>query len=422
MTEYYDKKMECISLNKLREIQLQLINRQLKRASKSKAYNGKLPDKITNLQEIQNLPFTTKDDLRTDSPYGFLAVPFSKIIRTCATSGTTGSSLLFFYTKSDLKNFITNNARHYYRFGLKKGKSIQCMMNLNLSVMSLCNTACEKLGANFIPSGTGNTLKQIDILETLGTEFCFSTPNYLMHLCDFAKKGGKSLPLKTAFVGGEPCNTLVREKILNDYGIELFDNYGLTEMMGALAAECSCHSGLHIDEDFYYVEIVDPETGKVLPDGEYGELVVTPLHLEAMPLIRFRTRDITRILSGPCSCGRTHRRIEPITHRIDDMLLINGTNVFPSQIEECIYEKLSASTNYLIHIAEKDGIKKLIIEIELQQDLLNNNQSIEKIENDLAKTIQSRINVRPKLSFIACGYLPEIQGKAKRVVEDSVKI
>lgn len=418
MTEYYDKKMECISLNKLREIQLQLINKQLKRASKSKAYKSKLPDKITNLQEIQNLPFTTKDDLRKYSPYGFLAVPFDKILKTLATSGTTGSPLFFFYTKSDLKNFIINNSRHYYRFGIKKGKSIQCMMNFNLSIISFCHMTYENLGANFIPSGTGNTLKQIEILETLGAEFCMATPNYLMHLCDFAKKEGKSLPVKTALVAGEPCNTLLREKILNDYGIELFETYGLTEMMGAVAAECPCHSGLHIDEDFYFAEIINPETGKVLPDGEYGELVLTPLHIEAMPLIRYRTRDITRIITEPCSCGRTHLRIEPITHRIDDMLLINGTNVFPSQIEECIYETLSASTNYLIHITEKEGIKKLMIEVELQKNLLENKQSITKIENDLGEKILSRINVRPKLSFVECGRLPEIQGKAKRIVKD----
>ena len=422
MTNYYDEKIECMPLEEIRKIQLQLFNQQLTRANKAKAYQGKLPDKITNLSEIENIPFTTKDDLKKYSPYGLLAVPISEIARTCATSGTTGKPILMFYTMSDLKNFAISKARHYCCSGLlTKGKSIQCMMNLNLSVSNLCHLACEELGVNFIPAGTGNSIKQLDVLETLGTEFCFATPNYLMHLCDLAKKEGRKITIKKAIVWGEHCSPQVREKMLSDFGIEMFDNYGSTEMTGGVAAECSYHNGLHIEEDYYYVEIINPETEKPVPDGEYGELVLTPLQQEAVPLIRYRTRDITRIIPEQCQCGRTHRRIEPITHRIDDMLLINGVNVFPSQIEECIYKYLSTATNYLIHITEKDGLKKLLIEIELPSDLLNNKEAVTELENNLMQAIISRIIVTPKLRFISQGTLPEIEGKVKRVVKDSIQ-
>lgn len=418
MTEIYDKKNECLSQEELKNIQLELFNQQLTRANKAKAYKGKLPDRINDLSEIQNLPFTTKEDLKNNSPYGFLAVPVDKIARTCATSGTTGTPILIFYSMSDLRHFAVSKARHYSCSGLSKGDSIQCMMNLNLSVTNLCHLACEEIGANFIPAGAGNSIKQLDTLETLGTEYCFSTPNYLMHLCDLAQKEGRKLTLKKAIVWGEPCSPLVKEKILNEYKIEMFDNYGSTEMTGGVACECSYHNGLHIEEDYYYVEIVDPITRKPLPDGEYGEMVITPLHHEAMPFIRYSTRDITRIIPEPCPCGRTHRRIEPITHRIDDMLLINGANVFPSQIEECIYKCLSTATNYLIHVTEKDDLKKLLIDIELPVDVLNNQDAVEKLEKELIDRIQARISVSPKIRFISQGTLPEIHGKVKRVVQE----
>lgn len=418
MPRYYDKKMECISPEELKEIQLKLFNRQLKRANRTKAYKGKLPKKINDLTEIQNIPFTTKEDLKKYSPYGLLAIPKSKIARTCSTSGTTGSQIMFFYSKSDLKNFAVSKARHYYCAGLEKGKNIQCMMNLNLSVSNLCHLACEKLDANFIPAGTGNSLKQIDVLETLKTELCFATPNYIMHICDLAQNEGRKIYLKNAIVWGEPCSPIIREKILTDYGIEMFDNYGSTEMAGGVAAECAYHNGLHIEEDYYYVEIIDPKTEKPVPDGKYGELVITPLYHEAMPLIRYRTRDITCIMPGICECGRTHRRIAPITHRIDDMLFINGTNVFPSQIEECIFKHLPASTNYLIHVKDKKGMKKLLIEIELQNNLLNNEEFVEKTKKILIRAIKSRITVTPRIKFIPQGTLDEIQGKVNRVVVD----
>lgn len=419
MTNYYDEKTECMSSDELHEIQLKLFNQQLKRANRAEFYRGKLPKKITTLSEIQNIPFTTKDDLKNNAPYGFLAIPVQKVARTCATSGTTGKPILIFYSKSDLKHFAVSKARHYTCSGMETGKSIQCMMNLNLSVSNLCHLACEEVSANYIPAGTGNSIKQLDVLETLGTEVCFATPNYLMHLCELARKEGRKIPLKKAIVWGEPLSPLVREKLLSDYGIEMFDNYGSTEMTGGVAAECSYHNGLHLEEDYYYAEIINPETGKNIPDGEYGELVLTPLHHEAMPFIRYRTRDVTRIIPSPCPCGRTHRRIEPIMHRIDDMLFINGANVFPSQIEECIFNYTSTATNYLIHVTEKDDMKKLLIEIELSQEILCNKEAVNKLEEALIQSLRSRINVLPKLRFIPQGTLPEIDGKAKRVIKEN---
>ena len=417
MTQYYDEKIECISNEELKKLQLKLFNQQLKRANRAKAYQGRLPNQIKSLADIKNIPFTTKEDLRKNSPYGYLAVPTQEIVRTCATSGTTGTPIFIFFTKGDLESFATSKARHYFCSGLYKNEAVQCMLNLNLSSGNLCHLACEKIGVNFIPSGTGNTLRQLDLLEKLGAGCCFTTPNYLLHLCTLSKEMNKRISLNSAIVLGEPCSSLLKKKMLSEFGIEIFDNYGSTEMEGGVAAECSFHNGLHVEEDYYYIEIVDPETGENLPDGQYGELVITPLQQEAMPFIRYRTRDITRVIPDKCPCGRTHRRIEPITHRIDDMIIINGTNVYPSQIEECLYKNLPLS-NYLIHIIENKGIKRIVIDVELSCDLLRNDDKLKKIEKELTFGLKAYITVTPKLNFIPVGTLPEISGKVKRVVKE----
>ncbi|MBP5352772.1 MAG: AMP-binding protein, partial [Alphaproteobacteria bacterium] len=354
MTAYYNEKIECMSQDEIKKLQLTLLNKQLKRANQAPAYRGKLPDAVQSLSEIKNLPFTTKEDLRQNFPYGYVAVPEDKITRTCATSGTTGTPIYIFFSEEDVKNIALSKAQHYFCAGLQKGKKVQCMLNVNLSVSGLCCDLVSKfIAANFIPTGTGNTLKQMEVLKGLNADFLFTTPNYLMHLCHLSTAEHINLQGKRAIVCGEPCTPLVREKLLSDFGVEVFDNYGLTEMGGGVAAECSAHEGLHVSEDYFYVEVIDPDTGVPVPDGEYGELVITPLQQEAMPLIRYRTRDITRIIPQACPCGRTHRRIEPISYRIDDMMIINGVNVFPSQIEECIYKYFATVTDYLIHITEK---------------------------------------------------------------------
>lgn len=418
--KYYDKKNECMSQEQIKKLQLDLLNRQIKRAQKAVVYLDNPIKQIDALSEIISLPFTTKENLRQNFPYGFLAIPQEKIARFNATSGTTGIPTLAFFSYNDLKQVSERTARNLYCAGVRKCSFVQSMLNGGLFVGGWnYQEGLKKIGATLVPTGSGNTIRQIYFLTQLKSEFCVSTAGYLMHLLSLiTSREWPEIKLKAALVSGEPISSVFKEMILKNYHIDIYENYGLTETCGAIAAECPYHKGLHIAEDYFYVEIINPDTGEVLPEGEYGELVVTPLQQEAMPLIRYRTRDITRIIPGECPCGRTHRRIEPITHRIDDMMIINGVNVFPSQIEECIYKHLTTATNYLIHITEKEGLKKLLIDIELPNDLLSNVEGLKVLGEELISTMKAYITVTPKLNFIPKGILPEIQGKAKRIVKD----
>ena len=420
MTIYYDEKIECIPQNQLKELQLKLFNQQLDRAKRANAYEGKLPDKIANLSEIEELPFTTKEDLRKKSPYGFLAISQNKVARFNATSGTTGEPVIVCFSQKDIDYISDRAARNHFMAGVSSGDIVQTIPSGNLFVGGwYFNGGSFKIGASILQTGPGNTEKQISFLKRLKPQFCFSTAGYFLHLLQTLSDFDlKEIALKGAIIGAEPTSSEAKKIIKEKYEIDLYDIYGFTEVGGPFAQDCSYHAGLHIPEDYFYCEIINPETGEILPDGEYGELIVTPLQQEAMPLIRYRTRDITRIIPGKCPCGRTHRRIEAITHRIDDMMIINGVNVFPSQIEECIYKHISTATNYLIHVTEKEGLKKLVVDIELSDDLFNNLERIKKLEKELIATIRACITVTPKLNFVSKGTLPEIQGKAKRVAKD----
>ena len=413
--------IETIPVNKIREDQLKKLNQLLLKITNTPYYHGRLPVEIESFSEFSKLPFLSKRDLREAFPYGLLSCPKKNIIRFNASSGTTGTPTLSFCSQNDLKVLEKNEALHFSHAGLTANDIMLCMVGFNLFTAGwCCYHGALGLGAGIIPSGPGNTQRQIDLLKQLKTEFCFSTPGYLQHLLGcISEEDKKNILLKTAITGGEVLTREFQKLAKEKYNIEVYNFYGMTEFSGHIASECYCHNGLHVNEDCYYVEVIDPETGKTVPDGEYGELVITNLKREAMPLIRYRTRDITRIIPEACPCGRTHRRIEPITHRIDDMMIINGVNIFPSQIEECIYKHLASATNYLIHVKEKEGLKKLLIDIEVPNDLLNNDDALKKFENNLTTTLKAYITVTPKLNFIPQATLPEIQGKAKRIIQNA---
>ena len=409
---------EKLSQENIKKLQLEQINLQLKHSQKSNWYKNKLPNYIETLEEIQKLPFTSKNELREGFPYDFLAIPKEKIARINATSGSTGIPTLCYFSEKDLNDAKNREIINLQTTGLKPGDILQNTMGLGLPVLGLlvCH-ATISLGATLIPTGPGNTLRQINLINQLNPTFIYATPSYLQYLLLHMYNEQNNSSLKTAITTGEPISDACK-KFIKEKGIEVFETYGMTEFGGPVAGECKNHNGWHLFEDYFYAEIIDPETEKIVPDGEYGELVITSLRQEAMPLIRYRTRDITRIIPGQCPCGRTHRKIEAITHRIDDMMIINGVNVFPSQIEECIYKHISTATNYLIHIKENQSLKKLLIDIELPDDLLNNKDNLKKLEFELIQTLKSHITVTPILNFISKGTLPEVQGKTKRVVKD----
>ena len=413
-------KIETLAQSEIRKRQLQQINHTLSHVITTPYYKGKLSKEIKALDDIIQFPLLSKSDLRKAFPYGFLSCPMEQVIRFNASSGTTGIPTLSYCSQKDLRVLSQNEALHFSHAGLSSKDIMQCMIGFNLFTAGwCCYHGALELGVSVIPSGPGNTQRQIDLLKQLKANYCFSTPGYLQYLLGcISDKDRKEMALKIAMTGGEVLTREFQKLAKEKYDIEVYNFYGMTEFQGHIASECQCHNGLHVNENCYYVEVINPQTNEVVPDGEYGELVITNLNREAMPLIRYRTRDITRIIPDKCPCGRTHRRIEPITHRIDDMLIINGVNVFPSQIEECIYKHLSTATNYLIHVVEKDGLKKLLIDIELPNDLLNNVEGLKVLEKELISTMKAYITITPKLNFIPIGTLPEIQGKAKRVVKD----
>lgn len=413
MTEYWNCEMATMMPERIKVLQLQLLNQQLQRARHAPAYRGKLLDKIHSLDEVKNLPFTCKDDLRVNYPYGFLAIPREQITRLNASSGTTGIPTLAYFSDQDVHCINERIKKTLMALRMNKGV-FQTMLSLGLSVGGYSYYhAIQSLGMTLLPTGVGNTLRQIQMLHSLKPSFVLATPGFLLHVCHYLKD--TEIVVKKAIVIGEPLANSAQSMLINQYGIDTYRGYGLTECGGGVAWECVAHKGLHLFEDQFYCEIVDPDTGEAVPDGEYGELVITPLQQEAMPLIRYRTRDITRFISGECPCGQMHRRIEPITHRIDDMMIINGVNVYPSQIEECIYQSLPAATNWQIHVQEQDGLKKIRLDLELPDEWLHNPAYLDLLKHQMMSNLKASIAVSPVLNFIPRGTLPEIQGKAKRV-------
>ena len=410
--------IETLSREKISENQLSKINDILEHVQNTPYYQGKLPQKINSFADFEKIPFLSKTDLREAFPYGLRSCDGEEIVRINASSGTTGIPTLSYQTKSDLGIFSKNEALHFSHAGLSSKDIMQCMIGFNLFTAGWgCYHGAIELGAAIIPSGPGNTQRQIDLLKQLKSKYCFSTPGYLQHLLQtITPKDWEEIELKIAMTGGEPLTKEFQKLAKEKYNIEVYNFYGLTEFATHIASECYLHNGLHINEDCFYAEIVDPETGELVPDGEYGELVLTNLKRKAMPLVRYRTRDITRFIPEPCPCGRTHKKIEAISHRIDDMLIINGVNVFPSQIEECLYKHLDSATNYLIHIDNQKAIKKLSVDIEVSRDLLEDEDALKKLKKELVKTLKSYITINPKINFLPAGSLAEIQGKAQRIV------
>lgn len=414
-------KFETQPRQELEKEQLSKINHILSHVKNTPYYKDKLPDKISSLEEFSKLPLISKEDLRKAFPYGFLSCEKEKIVRINASSGTTGIPTLSYITKKDLENFTQNEALQFSHAGIKVGDVLQCMVGFNLFTAGWgCYQGLIELGATIIPTGPGNTQRQINILKQLKANYLYSNPSYLQYFLEtISENERKEISVKTAITAGEVLTSEFQKLAKEKYGIEVYNFYGMTEFANHIASECSCHNGLHINENCFYAEIINPETGEVLPDNEYGELVLTDLNREGMPLIRYRTHDYTRIIPGTCSCGRTHKRIEAIKCRIDDMMIINGVNVYPSQIEECIYSNISTATNFLIKVSEHSGLKKVSIDIELPQQILKNKSELKKIKRALNKSLKSIIIITPILNFISTGTLLEQQGKTRRVIFNS---
>ena len=383
---------------------------------------GIRPDEIKSVDDIAKLPFVKKQDLRDTYPYGMFAVPLSQIVRLHASSGTTGKPTVTGYTYEDLELWSESLARSMYAAGVRKEDVIQNAYGYGLFTGGLgFHYAGERLGATVVPSSSGNTQRQIELMLDLGTTVLCCTPSYMLYLTEYAQKMGVDLrndtELRMGFFGAEPWSEETRKRIEEKTGIDAINIYGTSEISGPVVSECSEKAGIHFWADIFLIEIIDPETGEQLGEGESGELVVTVLGKEGLPMIRWRTGDITSIILERCNCGRWHPRIERITGRADDMFIVRGVNVFPSHVEYALMQVKEVSEHYQIILDRDDkGLDEMSVQVEISPEY-QGKIGVDQLASKVRETLKSYLNVTPKVEILEPESLPRFEGKAKRVID-----
>ena len=384
---------------------------------------GLTPESIQSLQDIRHLPFTVKTDLRDTYPFGLFASPMSDVVRLHASSGTTGKPIVVAYTREDVEVWSEVMARTFASCGLHRGDILQNAFGYGLFTGGLgAHYGGEALGATVIPISGGNTDRQIMLIRDFNVTSLCCTPSYFTHMVERARELGidlRELPLRVGIFGAEPWTDGMRHHIEAEAGIKAYDIYGLSEIIGpGVAAECSAQDGLHVFEDHFYPEIIDPDTGEPLPDGAEGELVITTLSKKAMPMIRYRTRDITSLITEPCSCGRTIRRMRRIGRRSDDMFIIRGVNVFPSQVEAALMAVEGTLPHYQIILTRKGGMDRMAVEVEVTPEVFSDSiRGLEDIRARLAQSIERILGIRVELRLVEPHTIARSEGKAKRVID-----
>ena len=427
---FWEKEIETMSRRELNQLQFVRLKKTLKQAAKSPAY-GKIlkahriaPDRIKTLDDLKQIPLTTKEDLRKHFPYGFLALPKEKIVRVHSSSGTTGRATAVFHTLKDLEGWANIVARCMFMAGVRRGDVFQNMVGYGLFTGGLgFQYGAERLGALTIPSGSGNSKRQITLMGDFGTTVIHIIPSYALHLWKVFEEMGldpkKDTRLRIALIGAEPHSDATRQRIEEMYGIKAFNSYGLSEMNGpGVAFECPEKSGMHFWEDHFIVEVIDPKTLKPLPDGEEGDLVFTTLMREAMPLIRYRSKDLATIFPEPCRCGRTHRRISRIKGRSDDMFILKGVNIFPLQIDTVLMTIGEVGTNYQVVLERENYEDKMVVQVEVRPDFFKGDlRQLDRLRRAITEALKSEILVTPKVELVEPDTLPKSEGKAVRVVD-----
>ncbi|MDO9529671.1 MAG: phenylacetate--CoA ligase [Syntrophales bacterium] len=387
---------------------------------------GITPDDIKTLNDLHRVPFTTKEDLRDNYPFGLFAVPMSNIVRLHASSGITGRATVVGYTKRDIETWSRLMARSFVAAGVTKNDIVHNAYGYGLFTGGLgIHYGAEMLGASVIPISGGNTKRQIMILQDFGPTAICCTPSYALYLAEQGEEMGidmRSLKLRVGILGAEPWSEKMRQEIENKLNITALDIYGLSEIMGpGVAMECrEGHKGLHIFEDHFIVETINPDTGEVLPSGEEGELVFTTITKEAFPLIRYRTRDISKLMMEPCRCGRTYVRMDRVSGRSDDMLIIRGVNIFPSQIENVLIGIEGLEPHYQLVVYREDSLDALEIHVEVSEEVLSDSDEVrvlQKIERRIAKDIKDYLGVSARIKLVEPKTLPRFEGKASRVID-----
>lgn len=429
MHNYYNKEIETASREKLTEIQTENLIKQVKHVYENVPLyrermdkKGVKPEDIKTLDDLTKLPFTSKQDLRDTYPYGMFAVPMEDVTRIHASSGTTGKQIVVGYTDGDMDIWDTCVARQLTAIGATKEDKVHVSYGYGLFTGGLgLHGGSHKLGCTTIPVSSGNTARQLTIMQDFGSTILGATPSYAMYLGESAEKAGidtSKLPLRAGIFGAEPWTEEMRQSIEKSLNIKAYDIYGLTEICGpGVAFECSEQKGMHVNEDHFIIEIINPETGEPVPDGEKGEIVFSSITKKAFPLLRFRTKDIGVITHEKCACGRTFVRMSKPLGRVDDMLIVRGVNLFPSQIETVLLKE-NYSPNYQIIVDRHGSLDSFEVNIEMNEEHFSDKPSdIIKMEKSLENEFKSALGIKPKVNLVSPDTIPRSEGKAVRVVD-----
>ncbi len=384
------------------------------------------PDDIRSLEDVRKLPFMYKRDLRDTYPTGLFTVPREELVRYHVSSGTTGKPTVVGYTEKDIELWTESLARAFTSIGLGRGDVIQVSYGYGLFTGGLgAHYGAERIGATVLPTSVGNTERQVELMQDLGATAIACTPSYLLHIGEVAERMGINLgrdtALRTGILGAEPWSEQMRRHIQERLGIRAYDIYGTSELSGPMFTECAEQRGIHIWRDLAYIEVIDPESGESLGPGERGELVITMLQKEALPMCRYRIGDITSIIDEDCACGRAHPRIERITGRVDDMLIIRGINVFPSQIEHALLEVPEVGEHFQIVVDRKGALDEMLVRVEVRKEAFSDKiADLMQIQRGVAHKLRNSLNVAVDVELVEPGSLPRFEGKAKRVIDRRV--
>ena len=427
---YWNKPIETMPRAQMAELQSARLVQQVRRVYRQVPFYreqmqkaGLLPEEIRSIDDIGKLPFITKQDMRDNYPYGLFAVPLAEIVRLHASSGTTGKHTVVGYTNRDLGIWSEVMARTLTAAGATKQSLIQVAYGYGLFTGGLgVHYGAEAIGASVIPASSGNTQRQIMLMKDFGTTMLACTPSYALFIAETMKEMGiqpGEMALKAGVFGAEPWSQKMRLEIEKALGIKAYDIYGLSEIIGpGVACECSCQNGLHVSEDHFYPEIIDPTTGKTLPYGEKGELVLTTLTKEGMPMLRYRTRDLSVLTAEPCECGRTLVRMSKVLGRSDDMLIIRGVNVFPSQVESVLLGLGETSPHYQLIVDRVDNLDHLTVLVEMTENMFSDEiRRLEVLEHKIEEELASALSVSAKVRLVGPKTIERSEGKAKRVID-----
>ncbi|MGD9928504.1 MAG: phenylacetate--CoA ligase family protein [Mangrovibacterium sp.] len=427
----WNEKIECAGREEMRAIQSERLRETVQRIyHKVPAYRKKMqevglvPADIRSVDDLHKLPFTTKQDLRDNYPFGMFTVPMSEIVRIHASSGTTGKPTVVGYTRKDLNSWSEVVTRSLCMAGVHQNDIVQVAYGYGLFTGGLgLHYGCENLGASVIPISGGNTQKQLQLMEDFGTTVVACTPSYSLYLAEAMKDAGikkEDLKLRVGIFGAEPWTENMRKEIEAKLGLKAIDIYGLSEIIGpGVSCECEHQCGMHINEDHFIPEIINPDTLEPMPAGEVGELVFTTVTKEGIPLIRYRTRDLTRLIYDTCECGRTLVRMEKCKGRSDDMLIIRGVNVFPSQIESVLLEMSETEPHYLLIVEREGNLDTLNLMVEVQEQFFSDEvKQLESLRKKITHNIQSTLGISVNVKLVEPKTIERTAGKAKRVIDN----